>query len=151
MSESMLALVAIRALLDSNDGSATNAAPSGRERSTDRVTIRLRPGDRRAINERASRRGIKASTYLAALVRAHIATNPPLTEDELGAYKHGVVLLAGLGRLLTKISRDAAQAGRVPQHLQRELIRVRAEVAGLEKRTHDLARAALASWESRYD
>jgi hypothetical protein len=151
MSESTLALVAIRSLLGCNDGSATNAASARRERSTDRVTVRLRPGDRRAINERASRRGIKASTYLAALVRAHIATNPPLTEDELGAYKHGVVLLAGLGRLLTRISRDAAQAGRVPQDLQRELIRTHAAIAALEKRTHDLARAALVSWESRYD
>ena len=151
MSESALALMAIRSLLDCKDVSETNAAPGRRERSTDRITIRLRPGDRRPINERASRRGIKASTYLAALVRAHIATNPPLTEDELGAYKHGVVLLAGLGRLLTRISRDAAQAGRVPQELQQELIRVRAVVAELEKRTHDLARAALVSWESRYD
>ena len=89
MSESALALIAIRSLLDCNDVAETNAAPARRERSTDRITIRLRPGDRRVINQRASRRGMKASTYLAALVRAHIATNPPLPENELAAYKHG--------------------------------------------------------------
>lgn len=151
MSESTLALIAIRSLLDCNDVGETNAAPARPERSTDRITIRLRPGDRRVINERASRRGMKASTYLAALVRAHIAANPPLTNEELGAYKQGVILLAGLGRLLARLSRDAARAGRIPQDLQQELSRTRAVIAGLEKRTHDLARAALMSWESGYD
>jgi len=151
MSESTLALIAIRSLLDCNDVIETNAAPAHRERSTDRITIRLRPGDRRVINERASRRGMKASTYLAALVRAHIATNPPLTSEELGAYKQGVILLAGLGRLLARLSRDAVRAGNTPRDLQHELSRTRAVIAGLEKRTQDLARAALMSWESGYD
>jgi hypothetical protein len=151
MSESALALLAIRSLLNGSDVSDANTAPARRERSTDRITIRLRPGDRRVINERAGRRGMKASTYLAALVRAHIATNPPLTNEELGAYKQGVILLAGLGRLLARLSRDAVKAGSIPQDLQQELSRTRAVIAGLEKRTHDLARAALMSWESGYD
>lgn len=151
MSESTLALIAIRSLLDCNGVSETNAAPARRERSTDRITIRLRPGDRRVINERASRRDMKASTYLAALVRAHIATNPPLTENELGAYKQGVILLAGLGRLLTRISREGARAGSVPKDLQQELSLTREMVAGLEKVTEKLACAALKSWESGYD
>jgi hypothetical protein len=150
-SESTLALIAIRSLLDCNDVAETNAAPARRERSIDRITIRLRPGDRRVINERANQRGMKASTYLAALVRAHIATNAPLTNEELGAYKQGVIVLAGLGRLLARFSRDAARAGPIPQDLQQELSRTRAVIAGLEKRTHDLARAALMSWESGYD
>jgi hypothetical protein len=70
MSESTLALIAIRSLLDCNDVAETNAVPARRERSTDRITIRLRPGDRRVINERASRRDMKASTYLAACHRS---------------------------------------------------------------------------------
>ena len=151
MSEATLALIAIRSLLDRDDVSETSAAPARRERSTDRITIRLRPGDRRVINERAGRRGQKASTYLAALVRAHIAANPPLTDDELGAYKEGVILLAGLGRLLARMSRDGARAGSMPKDLQQELSRTRAVVAGLEKVTSDLVCAALKSWESGHD
>ena len=150
MSESALALMAIRSLLDCKDASGANAAPDRQERSTDRITIRLRPGDRRAINERASRRDMKASTYLAALVRAHIATNPPLPENELAAFKQGVILLAGLGRLLTRISRDGTKAGSMPKDFQEELSRTRAMVAGLEKVTGKLACAALKSWESGY-
>ena len=110
-----------------------------------------RPGDRRAINERANRRDMKASTYLAALVRAHVATNPPLTENELDAYKHGVILLAGLGRLLTRMFRDGARTGSMPKDLLEELSRTRAMVAGLEKVTSRLVCAALKSWESGYD
>jgi hypothetical protein len=151
MSESALALIAIRSLLDGKGVSEANAASACRERSTDRITIRMRPGDRRAINERASRREMKASTYLAALVRAHVATNPPLTENELDALKHGVILLAGLGRLLTRMSRDGARAGSMPRELQQELSRTRAMVAGLEKVTSNLVCAALKSWESGYD
>ena len=151
MSESTLALIAIRSLLDCNEVSETNAPSTRRERSTDRITIRLRPGDRRVINERANRRDMKASTYLAALVRAHIATNPPLTENELGAYKQGVILLAGLGRLLARMSRDGAKAGGMPKDLQQQLSLTRSMVAGLEKVTERLACAALKSWESGYD
>jgi hypothetical protein len=151
MSESTLALIAIRSLLDCKDVPETNAGPRHRERSTDRITIRLRPGDRRVINERASRREMKASTYLAALVRAHIGTNPPIPENELAAYKHGVILLAGLGRLLTRMSRDGARAGSMQKDLQQELSRTRAVVAGLEKVTSNLVCTALKSWESGYD
>lgn len=150
MSESTLALIAIRSLLESNDPIEHGSASPSREPAVDRITIRLRPGDRRAINERAARRGIKASAYLAALVRAHVASNPPLTAEELSAYRQGVIVLAGLGRLLARISRDAAKGGGIPKELQEELSRTRAVIAALEKRTHDLALAALISWESGY-
>ena len=70
MSESTLALIGIRSLLDSNGPPARwveQPAPA-----TDRITIRLRPGDHQVIARRAAQRAMKASTYLAALVRAHV-------------------------------------------------------------------------------
>jgi hypothetical protein len=94
---------------------------------------------------------MKASTYLAALVRAHVATNPPLTENELDALKRGVIILAGLGRLLTRMFRDGARAGSMPKDLLEQLRLTRAMVAALEKVTSNLVRAALKSWESGYD
>jgi hypothetical protein len=151
MSESALALMAIRSLLECKDVSEADAAPGRRERSTDRITIRLRPGDRRAINERANRRDMKASTYLAALVRAHVATNPPLTENELDALKRGVIILGGLGRLLTRMFRDGARAGSMPKEFLEQLSLTRTMVAALEKVTSNLVCAALKSWESGYD
>ena len=87
---------------------------------------------------------MKPSTYVAALVRAHIALNPPLPADELAAFKQSVSALTDLRRLLA----HAAQIS--PFSLGRQdLERTRAAIAKLEERTDNLARAALISWESR--
>jgi predicted DNA binding CopG/RHH family protein len=119
--------------------------------ATDRITARLRPGDGRAISQRASLRGMRASTYLAALVRAHVAANPPLTVEEIATLKQGVVLLAKLGQSLSHISRTAAQVGALSPELQTRLKQTHAVVVALERRTRDVARSALITWESRFD
>jgi hypothetical protein len=152
ISESALALIAIRALLESSGPLPGATTPeSRRQAATDRITVRLRPGDGRAISQRASQRGMRASTYLAALVRAHVAANPPLTVDEISTLKQGVTLLAKLGQSLSHISRTAAQVGALPPELQTRLTQTHAVVAALERRTRDLARSALITWESRVD
>ena len=144
MSEAALALNAIRAAIGTGTASSWEPhATDARVSATDRITIRLRPGDGEWITRRAAQRGMKPSAYLSALVRAHIAQNPPLPANELAALKLSVVVLAGLGRLL---ARDAkAPAGIARDDLQR----TRASLAELEQRTHALAKAALISWESR--
>lgn len=149
VSESKLALVAIRILLESTDNRIMIQEPvvPERECARDRITIRLRPGDRRAIRDRAARRGLKDSAYIAALVRFHVSADPPLTGSELAALKASVAVLAGLGRVLARVSRDAPSTESV---LIEELRRIRTCTAGLERQTHDLIRAALLSWESRY-
>ena len=111
----------------------------------DRITIRLRPGDRRTIRERARKRGLKDSAYIAALVRAHVSANPPLTEFEVEALKASVVVLAGVGRLVARMSREAAPNQTA---LLEELRRTRECVADVERYTCNLIRAALESWES---
>jgi hypothetical protein len=150
ISEGKLALLAIRILLESTDNRITIQVPAlpGRECARDRITIRLRPGDRLAIRDRAASRGFKDSAYIAALVRFHISASPPLTGSELAALKASVAVLAGLGRLLARMSREAPLSESV---LIEELRRIRACTAGLERQTHDLIRAALLSWESHYD
>jgi hypothetical protein len=86
---------------------------------------------------------MKPSAYVAALVRAHVARNPPWPENELVTLKQSVVVLAGMGRLLAQAAKSASGIARD------DLQRTRAAMAALEQRTHDLARAALISWESR--
>jgi hypothetical protein len=143
VSESALALSAIRSIGDS--GCLDPYATGPRTPATDRITIRLRPGDAR----RASERGMKPSAYLAALVRAHVGVNPPLTADEVAALKHSIVVLAGLGTLLAQATRNPALRGPGLEDLQQNISRTRAGVAALEQRTHELVRKALISWESR--
>jgi len=145
ISESALALMAIRAFLEDEDSSGPPClGVQNRGPAIDRLTIRLRPGDGQVVSQRAAQRGMKLSTYVAALVRAHIAVNPPLPTDELAAFKRSVATLTALRRLLAESVRKSASAvGRD------DLERTRTAVATLEQRTDDLARAALISWESR--
>ena len=145
ISESALALMAIRAFLEDEDSSGPPClGVQNRGPAIDRLTIRLRPGDGQVVSQRAAQRGMKPSTYVAALVRAHTAVNPPLPTDELAAFKRSVATLTALRRLLAESVRKSASAvGRD------DLERTRTAVATLEERTNDLARAALISWESR--
>ncbi|MGH8257249.1 MAG: hypothetical protein ACRET0_13665 [Steroidobacteraceae bacterium] len=86
---------------------------------------------------------MKDSTYLAALVRAHVAANPPLALQELDALKHSVVALATAGRLLVKLWKTT-----VDDTLLDRLERMHGAVTDLEQRTVEFAKAALISWES---
>jgi hypothetical protein len=150
ISESRLALIAIRAWLHAQSPDLL-PCPSGSGPALDRITIRLRPGDRLAIRQRAAERRMKDSGYIAALVRAHVAANPPLTTHELAAFKAGVSVLAALGRLLARTAREAARTGVLTRDLQHELKGSRALVSEVERRMHEFAQAALVTWESRVD
>ena len=147
LSESALALSAIRSVKDS--GSLDPYATGPRTPATDRITIRLRPGDGEAIARRSSERGMKPSAYLAALVRAHVAVNPPLAAKELAALKQSIVVLAELGPFLAETAHNPALSGPRLEEVRQIISRMRAAVATLEQRTHDLVRTALISWESR--
>jgi hypothetical protein len=151
ISESALALIAIRDLLKSPAPTSQPTPALAREPAIDRLTIRLRPGDRRAVRRRAAQRGMKDSAYVAAVVRAHVAANPPLAANELAALKLSVTVLAGFGRLLARTTQEAMRAGVMDRDLREDISRTRALVAALEQRTHDLARAALVSWESCFE
>jgi hypothetical protein len=147
VSESTLALSTIRSIEDS--GCLDPYATGPRAPATDRITIRLRPGDGQAIARRAAERGMKPSSYLAALVRAHLAANPPLSSDELKALKQSVAVLAVLGTLLAQTARNPALSGPALEDVRQTVGRTRAAVAALEQRTQEFTRRALISWETQ--
>jgi hypothetical protein len=152
LSESELALIAIRGLLESNTVRTIGATPATtREPATDRITIRLRPGDRHNINDRAAQRGMKTSAYLAALVRAHTAANPPVPAAELSKLKTMVAVLAALGRVLAQLDRRVSETGEGARDLKTNLYKTRVAVRALELATAEFTRAALVSWETVYD
>jgi hypothetical protein len=153
LSESALALIAIRALLESNTMVSVRATQPAttREPAADRITIRLRPGDRHTISDRAARRGMKTSTYLVALVRAHIAANPPVPAAELSKLKTMVAVLASLSRVLAELDRRVRETGEGARELETNLYKTRVAVRALELVTSDFTRAALVSWETLYD
>jgi len=150
VSESTLALIAIRTLLAS-DVPDLPPRTSSSEPAVDRITIRLRPGDRLAIRHRAAERRMRDSAYIAALVRGHVAANPPLATQELAAFKAAVSVLARFGCLFARTAREAAHTGVLPRDLQQDLSRSRALVADVERRMHEFAQASLIAWEGRVD
>ena len=117
--------------------------------ATDRITIRLRPGDGAAIARRAAARGMKASRYLSTLVRAHVSGNPPLPHAELATLKSSVTVLAGLGQVFARLARSSALTDADRETLRNDIAHIRAVLSDLEQQTHDFAKAALIAWETR--
>ena len=150
VSESALALNAIRALLERDDEWLRRQSPLDPEdvTATDRITIRLRPGDGLAVIRRATERGFRPATYIAALVRAHISANPPLPTAEVNALKISISVLAGLGTLLANTSREGIPSGPQGEIYREAIRRTRGEIAALEQRIVDLTKAALIAWEA---
>lgn len=96
MSESELALRAIRLLLDRDEAWLARRPELKWDHvaASDRITIRLRPGDGLEVIRRSTERGMKPATYISALVRAHITANPPLAAAEVNALKTSIVVLS---------------------------------------------------------
>jgi len=150
LSESALAVIAIRRLLASEDMDPRLPSCDTKAPATDRITIRLRPGDAGAIAERAARKGIKASMYLAGLIRAHVFRSPPLAPQELAALKDVVVVLTSVRQHLARLTQELRATGRVPEGIAEHLRQTRHVVDEAESIACALARAALRSWESPY-
>jgi hypothetical protein len=146
----ILAILAIRTYLELARYGPPLLAKVVTEPATDRITIRLRPGDRQAIGWRASNRGTAASNYIAGLVRAHVAGSPPLMKQELQALKGSVAVLAVSVRVAHQLARNALATGQLPTELRQELSSMGAAIKGLEQATRDFTRAALITWETNY-
>lgn len=116
--------------------------------ASERVTLRLRPGDRRQIEARAAQRDMKPGSYLVALVHAHVRRQAPLPVAELNQLKVAVGELSAVGRNLNQLAR-AANAGEVPvDGLSTTLQAALRQVDDVRRQVADLVRANIMSWES---
>jgi hypothetical protein len=151
LSESELALRAIHLLLERDEEWLARQPDLKWEHvaANDRITIRLRPGDGLEVIRRATERAMKPATYISALVRAHITANPPLAAAEVSALKTSIVVLANLRTMLAKTGRQGIPSGPQGEVYGEMIRRTRAEIATLERRVIDLAKAALIAWETR--
>lgn len=158
MSESKLLDLLIETVLDENPvrpppAKETVTKPQAEEEAgegSDRVTIRLRPGDGALLKKRAEQRGLARSTYLAALVRAHVRHDPPMPQAELAAVKQTGAELSAIGRNLNQIARSANQNTAIPKTLSVELQAVLDAVEPLRGQIAAIVKANLKSWESNY-
>lgn len=150
MSETALLAVLVDHVLETNPESASPAPADDEGPSTERLTLRLRPGDRPLLEARAAARGMKPSSYVVALTRAHVRSHAPLPSAELNALKVAVGELSAVGRTLNQLAR-AANPGAGPggvEGLAETLDEAMGRVDEVRREVAALVRVNLVSWEA---
>ena len=100
------------------DSSVPDTPRGGR---TWRLCVRLEPGDRRLLRERASARGLSASTYAALQLGVHLRGGNPLPKAEFLLMRQAVLELGS-------VAHDLQQMARVLRKDSRANVPGRAEV-----------------------
>ena len=113
----------------------------------DRITLRLRQGDRARIEARAALRHLKPSSYLVALIRSHVRHDPPMPRAELDMLKSAVNVLSALNRTFAAHA-DGATGSAQGIDIQTALQDTRTSVEDVRRAVADIVRGNLISWET---
>ena len=114
----------------------------------DRITLRLRKGDRALAAQRARSRGMKTGSYLALLIRNHVRDAAVLPPNELDQIKVTVARLAALGRQLRMFGMPNTLPEPAASGLSEAIASVRREVEVAREATAAIVRRNLISWET---
>jgi predicted DNA-binding protein len=114
----------------------------------DRITLRLRKGDRALATGRARARGMKTGSYLALLIHNHVRDEAVLPPNELDQIKVIGARLAALGRQLRLFGMPNTQLEPVAPDLSEAIVRVRQEIEVAREATAAIVRRNLISWET---
>jgi predicted DNA binding CopG/RHH family protein len=147
LSESKLLRLLIDSVLERNAVDLTGDERHAEAGKGDRITLRLRSGDGKWLRLRARRRGMKYTTYAAALIRAHVRVDPPMPLEELARLERGLAEVSALGRHLSQIARRISE-GQGVDPLRLELTAVLDAVEELRQTLREVVRVNRISWES---
>lgn len=114
----------------------------------DRVTLRLRPGDRALADAAAAARRMKTSSYLAMLVRTHVRGGPVMPPAELNELKSMAGHLAALGRQIRLLGASAGNKDVPGVTAQQLFADVGTTVESVRETVAVVVRANLISWEA---
>jgi hypothetical protein len=149
MSESALLTVLMDTVLEQNEMPDRVVRNAEADAATERVSLRLRPGDRRRVDARAAERNMKPASYVVALIRAHVRHDAPLPAAELNALKVAVGQLSAVGGILNQLV-HASHAGAAPVgDLVQTLRETVARIEDVRRCVADVVRAHLMGWEAR--
>ena len=147
MSESALLTLLMDTVLEGNSVVDSAADSDEDSRASERVSLRLRQGDRRRVNARAAARNMKPASYVVALIRAHVRHEAPLPVAELNVLKVAVAQLSAVARHLHQLaSGDAGTA--LDVEFARHLHETVARVEDVRRYVSDVVRGNLMSWEA---
>jgi hypothetical protein len=114
----------------------------------DRITLRLRNGDRALAAQRAHSRGMKTGSYLALLIHNHVRDAAVLPPNELDQIKVTAAQLAALSRQLRMFGVPNTLPEPMASDLSETISLVRQEVEAAREATAAIVRRNLISWES---
>jgi hypothetical protein len=116
--------------------------------AADRITLRLRQGDRALAAQRARVRGMKTGSYLTLLIHNHVRAAAVLPPNELDQIKVTGARLAALGRQLRMFGMPNTLPEPVAPDLGEAIASVRREVEAAREATAAIVRRNLISWET---
>ena len=148
LSESKLLGLLIDSVLERNSVDTAGDKRRGEAEARDRITLRLRPGDGKWLRLRAQQRGMKYTTYAAALVRAHVRANPPMPLEELARLERSLAEMSAIGRRLIQIAGAVREGKGVDSGLREELAAVLQAMEDLRRALRELVKINRISWES---
>lgn len=152
LSESALLRRLIEQMLLTAEATESECIPDRRRASRSaRLMMRLEPGDRILLRDRAAARRMPAATYVSVLVRAHLRSLAPLPKTELAALKRAVAELGAIGRNLNQIAFICHQGGRIVELVGRDLEAMLKVCEGLRDHVRALLKANATSWEVGHD
>ena len=147
LSESKLLGLLIDSVLERNPVEAARDVGQREAEEGDRITLRLRPGDGQCLRLRAQRRGMRYTTYAAALIRAHVRANPPMPLEELARLERSLAEISAIGRRINQIA-GAVREGQGADPLRLVLTPVLPAVEELRQALRETVKANRISWES---
>lgn len=118
------------------------------EGASGRMSLRLRAGDRELLNARAAKRQMKAASYAAMLLHAHVRSRAPLPLIELNQLKVTVGELSAIGRNLNQLAKTANSGPVSDAAVVETLAAVQRQVAEVRESVATLVRVNLESWEA---
>lgn len=145
----------VRQLLDTLARTSATESPAIDKRDDtelrgERLSIRLAPGDRLLLCERARARGMPSATYVAVLVRSHLRRLTPLPVEELAAFKRSIAELGAVGRNLNQIARTLNAGGQSDGPGRRYLEAMLKIAMAMRDHIRALLKANETSWERGY-
>ena len=117
--------------------------------SEDRITLRLRAGDRALIAERAGLRGMKPGSYLAMLIHNHVHGPVVLPPNQLTQVKATCAQLAALGRQFRMFGLPNTFTPPRASEIIDALALARREIEQARRATAAIVQRNLISWEIR--
>jgi hypothetical protein len=148
LSESKLLGLLVDSVLERNPVDGAGDERHGETRDGDRITLRLRPGDGKWLRLRAHARGMKYTTYAAALIRAHVRADPPMPIEELARLERSLAEVSAMGRRVSQIAQGMRDEHGVDPGLREELAAVLRAVDEVRQAVREVVKVNRISWES---